>query len=120
MRSKLNFLAAAFCLFLALSLLQSAHAQSLHERHDQIRAAIDSGNASAAIAQLQSLRATQPPIFGLNNYDYLLARLSERNGDLASASLNYESVITRRSVLAPYALWHLAQIARSSGDLVLE
>ncbi|MCA1576121.1 MAG: transglycosylase SLT domain-containing protein [Acidobacteria bacterium] len=54
------------------------------------------------------------------NQDYLLGRKAEASGDVAAAAVNYESVVTRNSILKEYALWRLARIARSTGDLVLE
>ena len=54
------------------------------------------------------------------NQDYLLGRKAETSGDVAAAAVSYESVVTRNSILKEYALWRLARIARSTGDLVLE
>ncbi len=59
-------------------------------------------------------------MFQINNYDYLLARISEKKGDLATAMSNYNTVVKRKSVLGEYALWHLSQISRSSGNLMQE
>src|SRR5687768_7801862 len=54
------------------------------------------------------------------NQDYLLGRKAETSGDMAGAATSYESVVTSNSILKEYALWRLARIARSTGDLVLE
>ena len=54
------------------------------------------------------------------NQDYLLGRKAEASGDVAQAAVGYESVVSRNSILKEYALWRLARIARSTGDLVLE
>jgi soluble lytic murein transglycosylase len=64
----------------------------------------------AAVAVAQS-----PP-----NNEYLLGRKAETAGDIAAATANYQTIVTRNSVLREYALWRLARIARSTGDLVLE
>ena len=109
----------ASSLFLIL-LAQATHAQSARERHERVRAAIDGSDYSTAITELQSWRSAEPMTFTLNNYDYLLARLSERRGDAATASANYQKVLARNSLLSQYALWHLAQLARATGDLTLE
>ena len=69
---------------------------------------------------LQALRTTNSELFSANNFDYLLARLLEQNGDRAGATASYQATMDRGSILSQYALWHLAQLARSSGDLVLE
>lgn len=54
------------------------------------------------------------------NQDYLLGRKAESAGDIAAATANYQAVVARNSILKEYALWRLARIARSTGDLVLE
>jgi len=54
------------------------------------------------------------------NQDYLLGRNAEKSGDIAAATASYQAVVSRNSLLREYALWRLARIARSTGDLVLE
>lgn len=54
------------------------------------------------------------------NQDYLLGRKAEASGDVATATANYQATVTRNGLLKEYALWRLARIARSTGDLVLE
>lgn len=95
-------------------------AQNSGETHSKIRAAMEKSDYQTAIGELENLRRADKKIFELNNYDYLLARLSEKNNDVATAMANYQSVVNRNSVLKEYALWHLSQIARSSGNLMLE
>ncbi|HEX8370828.1 MAG TPA: transglycosylase SLT domain-containing protein [Pyrinomonadaceae bacterium] len=86
----------------------------------KIRGAIENRDYAAAIAELENLRRENKKVFELNNYDYLLARAAEKRGDFAAAMANYQSVVARNSVLREYALWHLSQIARASGNLMLE
>lgn len=105
---------------LVLFFLQVGYAQSPRERHDRIHASVEAKNYQSAIDDLQAWRNAQPDIFALNNYDYLLARLAERTGDRATAAINYQRVAARRSLLNEYALWHLAQFARMTGNLTLE
>lgn len=112
-----RLVAAALFLLLPLS---TAAAQAARERHERIRAAVDGGDYAAAVPELQALQQADPQGFVLNNYDYLLARLSERLGDGAVAQAHYQRVVARNSVLAEYALWHLAGMARSTGNLPLE
>jgi soluble lytic murein transglycosylase-like protein/TolA-binding protein len=69
--------------------------------------------ASVAVAQTSLNQA--PP-----NNEYLLGRKAEAAGDIAAATANYQTIVSRNSVLREYALWRLARIARSTGDLVLE
>jgi soluble lytic murein transglycosylase-like protein/TolA-binding protein len=54
------------------------------------------------------------------NQDYALGRKAEMAGDIATATANYQATVARNSILKEYALWRLARIARSTGDLVLE
>jgi soluble lytic murein transglycosylase len=111
-------LVAAF-LFLLFP-VHAARAQQSRAPHERIRAAVEGGDYAAALGELQSLKSSDPGAFALNNYDYLLARLSERLGDTATADANYQKVVARNSPLAEYALWHLAQLARAAGNLPLE
>jgi len=99
---------------------QAVKAQGVRERHGRIRASLDGGDEGAAIKELRALAASDPSQFALNNYDYLLARLSERRGDASTAAAAYQKLVARNSLLAEYALWHLSQLARSTGNLVLE
>lgn len=105
---------------LILFCARTAQAQSPAERHQKLRAAVEERNYAGAVTDLQAIRTTEPSIFSLNNYDYLLARLSERRGDMATAAAGYQAVVIRNSMLSQYALWHLARVARSTGNLILE
>ncbi len=109
-------LAFLFLLFFFISV----SAQNFNETHKKIRNSVENRDYQTAINELQNLRQTDRKIFEINNYDYLLARLSEKQGDLANAAANYLSVVNRDSVLMEYALWHLAEISRSTGNLFLE
>ncbi|HEX9960281.1 MAG TPA: tetratricopeptide repeat protein, partial [Pyrinomonadaceae bacterium] len=86
----------------------------------KIREAIENRDYAAASAELENLRRADKKVFELNNYDYLLARAAEKRGDFAAAMANYQTVAGRNSVLREYAFWHLSQIARASGNLMLE
>jgi soluble lytic murein transglycosylase len=112
--------ALAVLFLLSVASFQILQAQAPRERHERIRAAVDRNDNAAAINELQSLLKAEPALFTLNNYDYLLARLSERQGDMATAAVGFQSVASRNSMLSQYALWHLAQFARSTGNLTLE
>lgn len=98
----------------------SIFAQDISEIHKSIREFVNNRNYKAAISELQNLRRSDEKRFELNNYDYLLARLAEKQGDFGTALANYQSVVDRNSVLAEYALWHLSEISKSSGNLFLE
>ncbi|HEY3582138.1 MAG TPA: tetratricopeptide repeat protein, partial [Pyrinomonadaceae bacterium] len=54
------------------------------------------------------------------NQDYAAGRKAESAGDIAAATANYQAVVARNSILKEYALWHLAKLARATGDPVLE
>jgi peptidoglycan lytic transglycosylase len=117
---KTKLLLLALTLPLALFLFPAAQAQTASERHQRIRTALDAGDVATAINELRVLRSSDPGVFAANNYDYLLGKLSEHVGDAAGSQASYESVASRKSLLSSYALWHLAQLARANGDLVLE
>jgi soluble lytic murein transglycosylase len=108
--------------FLILTALFSAHlcAQTPAETHRKILQAIERGDYQTAAFELEALKKSDKKIFELNNYDYLLARAFEKKGDFANAAGNYQAVVNRSSGLSEYALWHLSQIARASGNLMLE
>jgi soluble lytic murein transglycosylase len=110
----------AFFLILTALFSVNLFAQNPSEAHQKILQAVESRDYKTAASELETLKKADKKIFELNNYDYLLARISERKGDFATAAANYQSVVNRSSVLSEYALWHLSQIARSSGNLLLE
>jgi soluble lytic murein transglycosylase len=60
------------------------------------------------------------PVVAQSNADYRQGRDAEAAGDIAKATASYQAVVTRGSILKEYALWRLARIARSTGDLPLE
>ena len=104
-------------LLLIILFSQNAFSQ---DSHSQIKTALERREYQTAINELQSLERSDKKLFALNNYDYLLARTAEKQGDFALAMSNYQSVANRKSVLSEYALYHLAEIARSTGNLPLE
>ncbi|MBV9959151.1 MAG: tetratricopeptide repeat protein, partial [Acidobacteria bacterium] len=119
MLNRFSFGLVTACLLMLLC-AQTGASQTARERHERIRAAIDRQDVAAAINDLQAWRSADPNVFILNNYDYLLGRLSERSGDRATAAVNYQRVVARNALLGQYALWHLAQFARMTGNLTLE
>ncbi len=113
---------ANLSVFLLFSLLFciTVCAQNSFETHTKIRNAVENKDYQTAVIELQILKQKDKKIFTLNNYDYLLARMAEKQGDFAAATANYQAVVGRNSVLSEYALWHLSQIFRASGNLFLE
>ncbi len=95
-------------------------AQISTESHARIRTALTERSYLVVANDLREIESKDPSGFKANNYDYLSARVSERTGDVASAMASYQSVVNRGSILKPYALWHLSQLARASGNLTLE
>jgi soluble lytic murein transglycosylase len=110
---------AAIALILFLLSL-SAAAQAPTAVQDEIMAAVRAREYAVAVGGLRALRARDAEAFTRNNYDYLLARMLEAKGDNAAAAAEFQLVVGRGSILRPYALWHLAAIARATGDLNLE
>jgi soluble lytic murein transglycosylase len=97
-----------------------AHAQTLQAKANEIRVAMDARDFERAEALVAQLRTADAAGFTANNYDYLLARLLERRGARSEAAALYQAISGRGGILTPYALWHLALIARDSNDLALE
>src|SRR5689334_12699003 len=71
---------------------------------------------SLAVGQAPAPATAPAPV----NQEYLLGRKAENAGDIAAATASYQAVVADNSLLKEYALWRLARIARSTGDLVLE
>ncbi|HEY6806057.1 MAG TPA: transglycosylase SLT domain-containing protein [Pyrinomonadaceae bacterium] len=86
----------------------------------QIRAAVEANDWTTARAELEKLRTTDSSLFHSKDYDYLLGRIAEKTADLTTATTSFQIVAASKSQLGQYADWHLAQIARATGDLVLE
>jgi soluble lytic murein transglycosylase len=107
---------------LAVFLLASiaSFAQSPTDIDARIRAATEAQDWASARSEIERLRAANPTLFKTNGYDYLLGRVAENSGDLATALNNYQGILTNNGSLSAYALWHMARLARSTGDLVLE
>jgi len=119
MHSKFRFAGSVILLLLVLC-ATGVRAQAPQERRMRIRAAVETGVWETALTELQGFSNSDAALFKANEYDYLQGRLSERVGDPTGASASYESVVSRNALLSEYALWHLARIARATGDLVLE
>jgi len=117
---RLMRLSNAFFLFLILISALQAFAQTAAEAHRKILQSLENRDYQTASVELENLKNRDKKIFEINNYDYLLARVAEKKSDAATAAANYQAVAGRNSVLKEYALWHLAQIARTSGNLLLE
>ena len=107
-------------LLLILFVPFSVAAQDLAATHAKIKTALEERNYLLAKSELKELHSKQREAFEANNYDYLLARVSEKIGDTAAAMAGYQAVVKRNSILKEYAIWHLSQIARASGNLVME
>ncbi|MEA2174707.1 MAG: soluble lytic murein transglycosylase [Blastocatellia bacterium] len=111
---------ASVSFILLLAFAGRMPAQTPLERHEKIRASLLRGDREAALTDLQAMRASEPSVYALNDYDYLLARLSQKRGDVLTAAISYQLLVARNSRLSQYALWHLAQLARATGNLTLE
>ncbi len=95
-------------------------AQSPPDLALRIHAAVEAEDWQTARAEIDKLRSSDAAFFREGGYDYLLGRIAERTGDIASATANYQATVSGDSPLLEYAIWRLARIARSTGDLVLE
>ncbi|HEU5458917.1 MAG TPA: tetratricopeptide repeat protein, partial [Pyrinomonadaceae bacterium] len=103
-------------LLLLLALAFSVAAQS----PDRIAPAVESQDWQAARAEINKLRTSNDALFREKNYEYLLGRIAEKSGDVASAAKSYQTIASNDSRLKQYALWRLAKLARATGDLILE
>ena len=102
------------------ALVITSSAQAIQSKASEIRGAMDSRDFARAESLVLALRSSDEAAFKNNNYDYLLARLLERRGARAEAAALYQTILDRNSLLAQYALWHLALVAKNTGDLPLE
>ncbi len=109
----------ALLFFIAIS-FQLVSAQVPIEIDGRIRAALADRNYLTVASELRDLESNDPAGFRENNYDYLSARVAESSGDIAKAMAAYQGVVSRNSILKPYALWHLSRLARTSGNLIVE
>lgn len=107
-----------FAIFIVLAATPSFAINVDEDR--RVRELIAERNYLAAVDELQRLKQTSRSIFELNNYDYLLARIAHRSGRFGVAMANYQLVASRGSVLRSYALWHMAGLARTFGNPILE
>lgn len=108
-------LACFFCM-----LVSGVNGQVKPALHDQVRRAVARDDVGGAVSLLREISSASPRTFTANNYDYLLARLLMRQGTVAEARPLFEQVVTRGSVLAPYALLHQAEMARLEGQYATE
>jgi soluble lytic murein transglycosylase-like protein/TolA-binding protein len=107
-------------LILFFTVLCAAALAASGQSPDPIVAAVESENWQTARTEINKIRSTNEAVFRDKNYEYLLGRIAERTGDTAAALASYQAVATNDSKLREYALWRLARLARSTGDLVLE
>ena len=108
--------AALFCFVLMLSV----PAQAPTDWYVQLKRDSEDRKYVSTISSLRSLEGADRESFRSNNFDFLLARLLLRTGDTGQAARYFQTVRARGSILREYATWHLAAIARSSGNLVGE
>jgi soluble lytic murein transglycosylase-like protein/TolA-binding protein len=87
---------------------------------DRVRGAVQANDWPTARAEIERIRAVDSESFRKNEYDYLLGRIAENAAELPVATSSFQAVVANNSRLSEYAQWHLARLARSTGDLVLE
>ncbi len=85
-----------------------------------VRRSIEHRDPAAGIAEMKRLKSDTPDAFFKDDLDYLMGRVASAEGRDGLAAANFYSVLERRSDLSPYALKHFSQIARTSGNLMLE
>lgn len=82
--------------------------------------AVETRHFDEATAELLKLRAEDESAFIAKDYDYLLGRTAEESDDLSLAMATFQLVASRDGAFKIFALKHLSQIARSTGNLMLE
>ena len=107
-------------LAIVLGSVRVGRAQASVDISNRIRAAMETRDWKTARSEVEQLNSADPATFRASSYDYLLGRLAEESADFASATKSYEAAISNNSSLSAYAQWHLARMARGTGDLVLE
>src|SRR5215213_236722 len=107
-------------LLLFVALLTVTAVTVLAQSPDPIVAAVEAEDWQTARAEIRKVRSANEGLFRDKNYEYLLGRIAERTGDTATAVASYQATAANNSRLKEYALWRLAKIARTTGDLVLE
>lgn len=88
------------------------------ELPERIRQSVQQANWDAARTDVEKLRTSDASTFQNGGYSYLLGRISENTGDSAAALDHYRAALATQ--LSTYALWRMARIARTNGDLTLE
>src|SRR5258705_74151 len=105
----MSFLTRSFatllCCLLAAS-SQTIFAQSA----ERIRAAVESGNWETARSEINKFQGADAPGFQSKGYDYLLGRIAEKTGDITAATANYQSVISRDTLLSDFALAAVSEL----------
>ena len=109
-----------FARLILLCILLTAAALPAAAQPYRILEAVQSEDWPAARSEINKLRSENESLFREKNYEYLLGRIAERTGDVAGATASYQTIASNDSTFREYALWRLAKIARSTGDLVLE
>ncbi|PYS71410.1 MAG: hypothetical protein DMF69_10485, partial [Acidobacteria bacterium] len=112
--------ALLICFTVCLSTLAISTVKAQAPEQTRIRTAVETTDWATVRSSVENLRSSNPSVFRVGQYDYLLGRVAEQTADLATASAKFETVASSNTQLAQYALWRLARIARANGDLVLE
>lgn len=86
----------------------------------QIQEAVARSEWSKAQVLAESLKKSDSNTFRSGEYDYLLGRLFDKQSKPGEAVRHFSVVASSDYALSDYSLWHLARLARISGDLVLE
>lgn len=102
----------------AIIFLSCVYTSAQNSLRDEVNTAVEKRDWSAAQKLLQSSSGTEE--FRLNNFDYFLGRIAEKNEDFAVAAEAFQRVADSDSILREYALWHLAKLAKISGNGLLE
>lgn len=112
------------CLFISILTLACARSSTALARasetptvaHEALMSSLAVRDYGAVERGLLAMRASQPDIYGANNYEYLLGRVLEAQGKWEDAIKSYRQIISAKGLLSEYAYLRLAEIAKQKGD----
>ena len=73
-------------------------------RHQNIVTQMTQRDYPRVAEQLYELRTKDNEIFRVNNYEYLLARVLETQGDLKAAAQSYNNIISQNRVIGNFCI----------------
>lgn len=108
------------CQLLAFLIVSNVSAEFITDGIKAGKYDISSNDHARIIDDLLAAERSDRSAFESGNLDYLTARHAELAGNTALSLEMFSRVAARSPVLRPYALMHLSQLMRASGNFFLE